>query len=172
MRKIFSVLFCLVFLAACAAPVVSEVREWPGVPEAYWAVLDSPNYFPSPAASYALADINNDGVLELIMVGYNQELVGLFTQRDGEAVSLTVGGRGRFGLFIATDGTVFSTNHVSDGMNTIYMTSARLEPGAAELTQLTHHVLAHGEREDLLEAYTNPPNPMQFDFIPIERPTQ
>ena len=68
--KIIALVLMLLFLAACAAPAVdyepttetteyittteqpttteepttAEPREWPGVPQAYWAILDNPPF--------------------------------------------------------------------------------------------------------------------------------
>ena len=73
----------------------------------------------------------------------------------------------------------------------MFLCSYRLEPGADELTEVDYnffefmydtHILqfknanGEGERhytdeeyEELYEQYRNPPNPMQFNFIPIEQ---
>ncbi|MCL2194633.1 MAG: hypothetical protein FWB76_01645 [Oscillospiraceae bacterium] len=119
-------------------------REWPGVPHAYWEILNSPGNFPSPAAGFALADINGDGVVELVMVtrqGWGEhiwlDLVGLFTQRDGQAYNLAFGGSSRFGFSIAADGTIVFENRVNDGSFTSIFVSERLEPHAVETIQLT-----------------------------------
>ncbi|MCL2445623.1 MAG: hypothetical protein FWD06_02510 [Oscillospiraceae bacterium] len=125
-------------------PTTAEPREWPGVPQAYWAILDEPTHFPSPAHGFALVDVNGDGVLELVMVarqGWGENTwidpVGLFTQRDGVAYSLAAGGSARFGFRIAADGTIFSENRVNDSMFTGYFSSRRLAPRAVETTLIT-----------------------------------
>jgi len=212
MKKIISLALVLLLLAACAAPAVdepatteyittteqpttteepttAEPREWPGVPQAYWAILDNPTQYPSRASGFALVDINNDGVLELVMISRwttGNVLVGLYTQRDGEAYRLAVGGGGRFGFEIAADGTVF---HGSGGMGHNFFGSWRLEPHAVEPTQLTRiSTVAHwdddtqsstftyenlqGERgeitkeahEAMMQRYAYPANPMQFNI--------
>jgi len=105
-------------------------REWPGVPEVYWDILNSPGHFPTPAAGFALVDINGDGVLELVIAGH-YELLGLYTQQNGHAYRLGIGGIGRQSLSIAQDGTVIGS--YSRGIF-----SSRLEPHATRLTNISH----------------------------------
>jgi len=169
--KIVVLVLVLLFLIGCAAPAVEEPatetteyititeqpttteepttaapREWPGVPQAYWAILNEPTHFPSPANAFALVDINGDGVLELVMISRSvigeytfDTMVGLLTQSDGMAYGLGVGSTHRFGLNIWADGTVYMGISMRDGQNTITGGTYRLAPRATELTQLTDY---------------------------------
>jgi len=210
MKKLLAVLLVLVLLGACAAPVVvveptattEEIattlpapREWPDVPQAYWAVLD--NWYGSPRIGYALVDINGDGVEELLILqewhdGF-LEIWSIYTQDDGEDVNLvlyrpTSSGSGR----LAEDGTLFMYIEWRDDFG---FTSHRLESGATALTQITGLSRIVGVDDDgeliinyyrntlpitaeefyaaherYAELYRNPPNPMQFEFIPLGQP--
>jgi len=210
MKKILALLLALVLLGACAAPAMVEdesavtteeitttpptPREWLGVPQAYWTVLD--NWYGSPRIGYALVDINGDGIEELLILqefspwGEHDEFIeilSIYTHRNDELVTLalfrpTSSGSGR----IAEDGTIFMYREWRDVTT---FSSHRLEPGATALTQLTGwsietiniygDVIAHrGTTPISLEEfwtayrryaqrYANQPNPMQFEFIPL-----
>ncbi|MCL2531071.1 MAG: hypothetical protein FWE40_02800 [Oscillospiraceae bacterium] len=210
MRKIIVLVLVLLLLAACAAPAVEydepttetteyitttempttteepttvEPREWPGVPQAYWAILDSyashAPYASPAAAGFALVDINDDGVLELVIVDGNGGAYRLFTQRDDQAYSLAVRG-GTVGFTIAQDGTVFGMG----GTVTFTHSSNRLEPNATELTVISYirlypaafpmlmfdeegnvgRQLTEDEHNEIMQRYWTE-NPMQFNDI-------
>lgn len=168
-------------------PATAEPREWPGVPQAYWAILDNPYSTPWPASGFSLVDINNDGVLELVLLSRvgtedgEYALVGLFTQQDGVAHGLAFGGN-RFGFAITADGTIYTGNSIRDGQDTQMQSTSRLERHATELTPLTRTTLFWNEdglwyrnaqgilREvteeeywEIIRRHDNPANPMQFN---------
>jgi len=166
MRKILALALALLFLAGCASvaepvgadeylpiatteetttttePLTTQptlTLERPDVPQVFWGV--SLGHNPSPAVYFALADINGDGVQELILACCCQQLVGLLTQQNGEAVRLAYGGWGHFGLHIAADGTVRRTRF-SGGSSVWFANSNRLESFATELTQITDNAFS------------------------------
>jgi len=219
MKKLLALLFVLVFLVGCVSttePVGTDAnppevnatiettteqasttlpapREWPGVPQAYWAVLDD-NYGRN-RVGYALVDINRDGIDELLILqdwhdGFI-EIIAIYTYKDGEAVNLvlynpTSSGSGR----LAEDGTLFMYIEWRDNFG---FTSHQLEPGATTLTELTSwrsNIVGIDDDNELIinyyrgslsitaeeyyaayqryvQQYRNPPNPMQFEFVPL-----
>jgi len=228
MKKLFALLLTLVLLGACAAPVVVDEpavateeittteavattlpapREWPGVPQAYWAVLDEfyafvqsvrhgdpePNWgnlpftgFPhnigQPGnASFALVDINHDGRQELVLF-HETNMLALFTYYEGVAIVLEGWGHHRERVIMAANGTIFTRGFA--GANQVLHSSYILEPDAIQLTELTHYFASFmtdeptftdidGEQHLIIEGqepwrdYLNPPNPMQFEFVPL-----
>jgi len=139
--------------------------------------------------AYAVADINGDGIDELILFGQFEgqapHMIALYTQHDGVAVRLGEWTH-RSQAVITTDGIIYDRG--SNSSESSGFSSYRLEPGATRLTEITFHrtdfrggerVYQTGwdgewlplseEREAELWATMNPPNPMQFNFIPIEQ---
>ena len=161
--------------------------EWPGVPEAYWPLLDRYNYNYIPY--YALVDINGDGIPELLLafLYIYPELrpYRMFTLIDGEAVNVACFGHRGITRFTA-DGTIYRSG--GRGRHR-WLTSWRLEPGATELTRLTEwdaeydedfsqrsyfsgigdnrQPIAASEFYAARERYINPPNLMQLNFVPL-----
>ncbi|MDR2686175.1 MAG: hypothetical protein LBB75_00345 [Oscillospiraceae bacterium] len=139
------------------------IRE-PGMEDLESQWLGGVDYTVKGNLGYAVADINSDGTPELLWLGKNREnpeellLYALFTLQDGAPVRLFSRVL-RFTGALAQDGTLHCTG--STGMETV-LTTHKLEPGADELTQLTEDTLDAG-------AVNNPPNPMEYRFIPIEK---
>ena len=159
---------------------------WPDAPQAYWPLLDGLSNTVWPGChprDFAVADINSDGIPELVLRGCCQMLVALYTLQDDEPVRLAIGGASRFGFSLAADGTVLGTT-AQMGPFTLHF--HKLEPGAAELTRLSVvHIsfdeegfwhentdgyvreITEEEYWELEERHSNPPNPMPLEFIPI-----
>ncbi|MCL1952560.1 MAG: hypothetical protein FWF60_07005 [Oscillospiraceae bacterium] len=163
--------------------------------EGQW--LGGTDYTVKGNMGYAVADINGDGTPELLWLGKNREnpdeilLYALFTLKDGAPVRLFSRGL-RWPGVLARDGMLYCA--VQGGMMT-NLISYRLEPGAAELTQADAYcrlwlgelesrfvyfrgdeeeydegqAIPQAEFETLQEQYLNPPDPMEFTFIPIEK---
>jgi len=139
-----------------------------------------------PIAHYAVADINNDGISELLLYQETAEdmyLRSLFTLKDGEPLCIE-SFPGRISRF-AADGTMYYVRTVEQ-LTELY--SYKLEAGATEFSLVTAYYNYSGkcskildnnweERIDIteeefnavLEIHKNPPNPMRFTFIPIEQ---
>ena len=146
---------------------------------------------------YAVIDINNDRIPELLLLnitnfgwGNSEEpfIHALFTLKDGNPVQLGQYWR-RDHAQLGADGIVYRVG--SGGADSWHLSSYRLEAGAAELTQMTEYYSDFGdegeniwfsgswdaEREPLSKKefdrlfamYDNPPNPMKLKFIPIEQ---
>ena len=139
---------------------------------------------------YAVVDINGDGIYELILLGQFEgqapHMIALFTQHDGVAVRLGSWTH-RASAVLTVDGIIY--DRASNSSESSVHTSAKLEPGATRLTTLSFHehdfidgqnvmrTVPHGEwqpsSEEEIQALwhnlINPPNPMQFNFIPIEQ---
>ncbi|MCL2195922.1 MAG: hypothetical protein FWB76_08240 [Oscillospiraceae bacterium] len=174
------------YITTTEEPTTAAPREWPGVPQAYWEILDNPPFSGWLITGYALIDINNDGILELVLVA-GDEPIFLFTQRDDQAYPLATRG-GPVGFTIAQDGTVFSQG----GRGVHFNSSNRLEAYAIELTPITSSTFngyygwddearmviflyrnIHGEeravteeeRERIVRTYYWTDNPMQFDNV-------
>ena len=148
---------------------------------------------PSGKLGYAVKDINNDSTPELLLLAGNYSdteeyvICSLFTLTNGKPVHLGMGFLERCRTSIAADGTIYE--RVWNGAGRENLSSYLLKPGASELTRLTEydsdgmHSLYfkgnyyHGEWEYVTEEEYNafyekcdtPPNPMQFNFIPIEQ---
>ena len=144
----------------------------------------------TPDCSYAVVDINKDGIPELLTYVDcgGDYLEVLYTLKNNKPVELSwysIRACARF----AADGTIYFRG--SGGAGSSCIASLKLKPGASELTQLTIAVRevwgseddtvyyqASGEEKqsiteeefwELCEKYTNPPNPMPLTFIPVEQ---
>ncbi|MCL2194516.1 MAG: hypothetical protein FWB76_00995 [Oscillospiraceae bacterium] len=230
MKKLCALLCVLVLLGACASPALvndeptteqattteppttaAPTREWPGVPQAYWAILENsapredwePLFPPSILRFYALADINNDGVPELIMahmwVSSDVEPVisRIYTLDGDEPVFLEGFNPVRSRGHIADDGTIYGARYHHGHW---WLWSSVLNPHATELTQLSawsaenlawdfyqeepwyvepdfiyfrginevhRQQITAEEFYAATPGYDPPPNPMQFEFIPL-----
>jgi hypothetical protein len=154
MKRLIALLCILVLLGACAAPAVVEEkitttqppttttmpREWPGVPQGYWAILagSSGGHEEAYSFGYTLADINNDGVPELIIHSRwqsDEPVIALIYTLDGdEPVRLTGFNPIRSRGHIADDSTIYvAWYHWGMWTKSSYV----LKPHATELTQLT-----------------------------------
>ena len=145
---------------------------------------------------YAVKDINHDGTLELLLldpnnVGWGSSkgpfIYALFTLKDNKPVQLGQYWR-REHAQIGADGTIYVVADHS------HLYSYKLKAGASELTKLTeYHGELGGERSEkiidtfmgpyegaqtpiseeeflrIFKKHDTPPNPMQFQFIPIEQ---
>jgi hypothetical protein len=203
MKKLLALLLVLVllFLMGCTSvvepvgtdanpPVTTTTlpapREWPGVPQAYWAVLDEQylHYLFSGSGNfhgYAVADINGDGVPELILMfrwtDDEEPRVGAILTLDGdEPVTVTSFAvrHGDHGV-ITADGTIYRT-FLMLGANIRGLSSYRLVPNTIELTTLTQYrfeaeEIAEDENWAMWHTYRNPPNLMQLEFIPLGNET-
>jgi hypothetical protein len=175
---------------APALPPIDYPTSYKDAPAAYKPVLDDlyrqmllPGWDKPPDCTYAVVDINKDGILELLtnLSVPADHVTTLYTLKDNEPVELSwysVRNRGHF----AADGTIY---HVGSGGTVGSLSSYKLKPGASELTQLTsyycephgHYQVINGkdvptaweEYDALREKYDNPPNPMPLTFIPIEQ---
>ena len=146
-----------------------------------------------PVDGYAVKDINNDGIQELLLFQAPSSdalnLRSLFTLSDGQPVCLGFYGPRHWGG-IAVDGTVYygGSGSAASGRIETY----RLKPHAATLTLVaghdydywppeevdTYYKLVDGERvivdekayNAIAKQYADPEkNPMKFDYIPIEQ---
>jgi len=139
---------------------------------------------------YAVKDINKDGMPELLLLtsdcyGSKEQIVlSLFTLGDNKPIHLYSCGEREWTKY-AADGTIYTVG--SGGAATTYLAAYKLEPGAADLTKLPGEYMSdwgpvwyefiddeqepitEEEFNALHEKYSNPPNPMQFNFIPIEQ---
>ena len=169
--------------------------EWlgePGMEDIESQNLSGTNYTIEGNMGYAIVDINSDNTPELLWLGKSSEnpkeilLYALFTLKDNAPVRLFSREPRNTGI-LEQDGTLYCI--ASTAMETI-LTSHRLEPGADTLSPLTEYRLELGadaltqlseyqqeenttatdenSNERLYEEYTNPPDPLQFTFIPIE----
>ncbi|MCL2494842.1 MAG: hypothetical protein FWE98_04205 [Oscillospiraceae bacterium] len=170
----------------------NDETDWP---DYYWdtildfqyaeAIMGAWNY---PVSGYVVADINNDGVPELLLFG-GPDLRSLFTLSDGQPISLGSFGPRSWG-YIAADGTVHhgGSGSAASGGSEIY----RLEPYATTLTLVVGHNYDHWppEEEDtyykiidgerviidekaynaIVKQHKDPEkHPLKFTFIPIEQ---
>ena len=138
---------------------------------------------------YAVKDINNDGIPELMLFGGPNNLRSLFTLSNGQPVCLGIYGPRHWGG-IAADGTVHygGWGSAASGTKEIY----RLEPHAAALTLMAgdrydywppeevdvYYIMVDGEQvtideeayHAIQEKYDDPEkNPMKLNYIPIEQ---
>jgi len=140
---------------------------------------------------YALVDLNNDGVLELLLGSVdgldNSAPNSIFMLKEGIPVLLDSFWSRSRGV-IATDGTIYSIG--SGGAAYTYLSSYRLDKNADTLTQLTdmrsdysesegkpyyvqvengkNHYITEKEFSDFLEKYDNPTDKMVLTVIPIQ----
>lgn len=159
-----------------------------------WTFFESP---PNSVSSYAINDINNDGMPELLVFGtYGEEnhLRTIFTLKNNEPVSVFSFWDKHNG-YLAADGTIFSVG--SSGGGRSFLISYKLNPGAIELTELTEYrseynldyttgydyyaqycykvvdgkiqYISVNQYDELMEKYRSPANPMKLKFIPIEQ---
>jgi len=146
--------------------------------------------FDNGSIGYAIKDINNDGIPELMLLNNDhystneQFVLSLFTLNNDVPVFLEhywVRSYARF----AADGTIYNIG--SGGAATTYLSKYKLEPDSTELTKLPGEYMsdwgpifveiidddrksiAEKEFYKLLELYSNPPSPMKLNFIPIEQ---
>jgi len=143
-------------------------------------------WFYGPIAYYAVADINKDGIPELLLYQETAEdmyLRSLFTLKDGEPFCIE-SFPGRISRF-AADGTMYYVRAVEHETE---LYSFRLEAGATEFTLLTVYynyqgkcskildsnweneiVITEEEFNAVLEKHKTPPNPIPLTFLPIEQ---
>jgi len=150
-----------------------------------------PWFFEMDDLGYAVQDINGDGVPELLLLtkgeysGFAAEenpfILTLFTLTNDRPVHLAYYWR-RERAQLAADGIIYFVAGLGGSYSGLR--SFQLETGASELTQLTEYHRESGnfykgtygeqsmpedEFNRLYELYSNPPNPMQLTFIPIEQ---
>ena len=169
--------------AATQVTATTAPARFPGVPQAFWPVLDNLCPYGPPVTGYAIADINNDGTPELILFFRDQRLHSLYTLHNN-APALLGDWSHRSGAVITTDGTIFDWSSNS-AESSIYR-SLKLAPGADSLTTLTHYTTDFINGQNVFRAdddgpwqpltpekdaqfrnHDNQPNPMQFNIIPI-----
>jgi len=137
---------------------------------------------------YAVKDINNDGVPELLILardnGVNEDseelfIYELYTLKDNEPLSLGTYWRD-YQANIAADGTIY-IDKITYLSEQLYF--YELDAGAAELTLLYYYdgtryyqiidgeanFITRNEFEELKLEYINQPNQMKFSFIPVEQ---
>ena len=145
---------------------------------------------PRGELGYAVVDINNDGILELILGAIdgleNAAPYSVFTLRDGEPVRVKSFWCRSSGV-ISADGTIYRVGF--GGAAYTYLTSYRLEENAYTLTQLTsmssdysqieerayyiqvvdnrNHFITEDEFWDFFEKYNDPSDPMKLKVISI-----
>lgn len=149
--------------------------------------------YPNPidsALGYALADLNNDGILELMLGtidGINNATPNsVFTLKDNQPIQLEVFWSRSRGV-ISTDGIIYGV--ASGGAQYTSLSSYRLDKNADTLTQLTDirsdysnsegkpyfieviegkdHYISEQEFYELCKIYGNPPERIKLAFIPI-----
>ena len=111
-------------------------------------------------------------------------VTSIYTLVDDKPVDLIFGGSRAVGRFVA-DGTLYTLFSMGHGL---WFNSYKLEPGADRLMEIKADLYSNnfildyknvsGEQESrpftqeefdaMIEQYDNPPNPMQFNFIPID----
>ena len=150
------------------------------------------NEYPSSSAmlGYALVDLNNDGIFELLL-GYVDGLndsapMSIFTLKDGKPVLLKSFWRRSRGE-VSVDGIIYNVG--SSGAAHTSLSSYRLDKNAAVLTQLTHifsdfssaeskayfvrvvdgknHYITQREFGELRIKYIDPPEKMALKVYPI-----
>ena len=156
--------------------------------ETHLSTGECPTFAP---LGYAVVDINNDGIPELLLLSEESWVTdeegryihSLFTLKDNQPVNISAYSSRHRG-YLAADGTIYTSS--SGGAPHHILASYKLKPGATELTKLTeYHAYSgdcfigplEGERQPitqaefskLLEQYDNPPNPMPLNFIPVEQ---
>ena len=162
------------------------VSHWEIFNNLEWPLFGEPS---SADLGYAVKDINDDGVPELLL-GYNNfdrpVILSLFTLKENTPVNLEFFWSRHIGS-LAVDGTIYISS--SKAALSRQLLSYELEPNATSLSLLTEYTRdfsgsedvffegADGERQviteeeynALHEQYSNPPNHMPLTFIPIEQ---
>jgi len=139
---------------------------------------------------YAVTDINNDGISEMLLLSMEPDepfINALYTLKDGKPVMLGhYWSRSR--AHLAADGTIYTVG--SSSAWSTYLDSYALEPGAGELTHLSEYYMdaddnetpfwvkvVNGEETDipeedfgaLLVEYEAPGELMRLAFVSIEQ---
>ncbi len=168
-----------------------EINNWDQINAMPYAV-DIMGAWNDAVDGYAIADINDDGTPELLLLtNYSEDpaLRSLFTLSDGEPICLGFYGP-RFWGDVAADGTVWhaGSDSADSGSRAIYS----LAPHASELTFVVGHDydywppeeqdmyyrIVNGERKEITEKeyraiakqYADAEKtPMKLKFIPIEQ---
>ena len=154
--------------------------------------INEPWFSKAEDLGYAVEDINNDGIPELLLLnrhnvgwGPSEEpfIYALYTLQDDKPVQLGVNYWRRERVHLTADGTIYQ---VSGNSKSARLISYKLQPGATELTALQDYggdlglacyeikngnqlPITDEELQTIWDKYDNPPNPMKFDFIPIEQ---
>jgi len=169
----------------------AEIMEMP------YGILEN-DVYQKGFMGYAVKDINQDGVPELIILskaydGKNVPFIySIFTLKNNKPVNIGIYWSRNKGK-LAADGTIYNLS--SGGAAYTHFYSYRLKSGASKLTLLTeyqsdtnddrypdksidiYYQVVDGEKifitrdeffNDLWDKYDNPPNPMPLDFIPID----
>jgi len=189
------VLDSLYHLVHCIRNDVYDDKLWTwfdaGITVPPGLAFDEDDEFRHNSIGYAIKDINNDGVPELLIMSDLPYVLSLFTLKDNEPVHLESYEHRRLGAF-AADGTIYTSIYSGAGAWDLY--SHELKKGASELTELTqfyyythfsepppnninYYQVIDGEEHDISkekfleiqEKYENPPNPMPLTFISIEQ---
>ena len=129
-----------------------RIRNWESIGESVyidWEGTTGLVEFPHGELGYAIVDINNDGVPELLL-GTIDELTNaapnsVFTLSDGEPVLLTSFWSRNRGI-ISADGTIYSVG--SGGAANTYLSSYRLDRNANTLTGLTFMGSDYSQSDD------------------------
>jgi len=167
--------YALVALFVSAPQLDTTYR---GAPAAYNAILDNMAEaargrqgvpLDLEASGYAVADINKDGIPELLLLADEPDgpaLCAIYTLVDDLPVQLGEYWSRNRG-YIAEDGTIYTVG--SSGADDTRLHSFQLEPGANKLTQLTAYTQEDDNFYELWSEYEAPENPMALEFIPIEQ---
>jgi len=118
---------------------------------------------------YAIQDINNDGVPELLLLAKDGFMLSLFTLRSDDKPVLLDSYSVRSHANLAADGEISVLSFTGTGR---FLSSYILRKDAIKLTLLTEFFELYMTEEDfhaLCEAHYNPPNLMKLDFISIEQ---
>jgi hypothetical protein len=145
---------------------------------------------PHGEIGYAIVDINNDGIPELLLGSIdnlnNASPHSVFTLQNGNPVLLTSFWSRSRGV-VSSNGTIYSVG--SGGAAYTYLSSYKLNNNADTLTELTdirsdysfseekpyfiqivngkNHYISEDEFWNLLVMYENPSNPMKLTVFPI-----
>lgn len=170
----------------------SESIRRNGLIEEFWGNTGFVEYpFPhDEPLAYAVADINNDGVLELLLGNIKGLKAAcpnsIFTISNGEAVLVDSFWTRSSGV-IAADGIIYNT--WADGAGEQYLWSFKLEKNADTLTKLTdlrsdyseanekpyyaqvvngkNQYISEEEFSDSFEKYSAPPEILELEVFPI-----
>ena len=119
-------------------PPIIPPGYYSDVPEAFWPTLDDAYLRTWGSNGFMIADINNDGVPELLLLEQRSEeisLYAIYTLNGDEAVQVDYFGDWRRWGSLAADGTIY----VATGARAwaFGWASYRLLPGATQPTRLT-----------------------------------